>query len=152
MTPACGAAPASPPSGAAVIGNPDYMVFDHLYRDPLHPRCPRRVQIEIVKQSWDEDGPHMVAHFSGRDLNVEDASFSSCSEAAVGRYGLKQWSFDANMLPDSTFDTGTRRGIWKQDGILWEDGSKWTVIDSRDFLPAQPTQEEQENARLLGSP
>ena len=35
------------PTGASVIGNPGYMVFDHYYRDPLHPLCQRRVQVMV---------------------------------------------------------------------------------------------------------
>jgi len=79
MPSACSAASAPPPTGAAVVGNPDYMVFDHYYRDPLHPRCQRRVQIEIVKHSWEDDGADMVAHFSGRDVDLEFAPGSSRS-------------------------------------------------------------------------
>jgi hypothetical protein len=31
--------------GAAVVGNEDFLVFDHYYRDPGHPLCQRRVQV-----------------------------------------------------------------------------------------------------------
>ena len=39
-----------------MVGNPDYMVFDHYYRDPLHPRCQRRVQVRRVPAPWRTGG------------------------------------------------------------------------------------------------
>ena len=36
-----------PTKGVSVIDNPEFMVFDHRYRDPLHPFCQRRVQASL---------------------------------------------------------------------------------------------------------
>ena len=70
--------------------------------------------------------------------------FVQAPAGAAGDFGREAEKDETHFAPLD--------GVWKQDGILWGDGSKWTVIDSRDLLPTQPTQEEQENARLLGSP
>ena len=144
---------ASGPAGAQVVGNEGFMVFDHFYRDPVHPLCQRRVQVEVLRHSWEEGNAEMVAHFSGTDVagsGPADTNYG-CSAEEIAEHGpLRQWALDATVeSEDGTFDLGGRKGRWLQDGIEWEEGSRWSIVDARDLLPTQSTEEEEEARAVL---
>ena len=147
-TPAGGPAP-----GAQVVGNEGFMVFDHRYRDPVHPLCQRRVQVEVLRHSWEEGNAEMVAHFSGTDVagsGPTDTNYG-CSAEEIAEHGpLRQWALDATVeSEDGTFDLGGRKGRWLQDGIEWDDAHRWSIVDARDLLPTQSTEEEEEARAVL---
>jgi len=138
-----------PPTAFAAVSNdnnnsnyPDTTttVFNHEYADPFHPLCKRRIQV---------NPNDLTFHYSGTAVGPKDDPVRrGCSTEEIQKYGLRQGAFDGNIIITTNGQVkisagdGVHEGVWEAansvntnlgfenlDGIRWNDGNKWTVID-----------------------
>ena len=112
-------------------------VYNHQYADPLHPLCKRRIQAAA-------DGINF--HYSGTAVGPkDDPVLRGCSRDEIRQYGLRNAAFDGVILDSGKISAGDgiHEGIWEPantantnlgyenvDGIRWNDGNKWTVVNN----------------------
>jgi hypothetical protein len=115
----------------------DASVFNHVYDDPLHPLCLRKIEVN-------QDGK--TFHYSGTGVGPkDDPVLRGCSYQEQREFILRRGSFDGEVLPGSKISAGdgVHEGVWEPansvtkysdykdvDGIRWNDGNKWVVKNS----------------------
>ena len=115
----------------------DASVLNHVYDDPLHPLCLRKIEVN-------QDGK--TFHYSGTGVGPkDDPVLRGCSYKEQKEFILRRGSFDGEVLPGLKISAGdgVHEGVWEPantvtkysdykdvDGIRWNDGNKWVVKNS----------------------
>jgi len=131
---ACMMGAASSPAAAA----DDATVLNHNYADPLHPLCERKIEVAADGKTF---------HYSGTAVGPKgDTVLRGCTPQEIKDFGLRQGAFDGFVLDGNRVSVGDgiHEGVWEpansvkttlgfedQDGIRWNDGNKWVVIDAK---------------------
>lgn len=117
----------------------DPTVFNGQYADPFHPLCERNIQVS-------PDGT--TFHYSGTAVGPKnDPVLRGCTIEEQVTYGLRQGAFDGFIIDGYKVSVGDgiHEGVWEPagtvndrslsgvdlDGIRWNDGNKWTKIESQ---------------------
>jgi hypothetical protein len=129
----------SSPALAATDASVSASVFNHVYDDPLHPLCLRKIQVN-------QDGK--TFHYAGTAVGPkDDPVLRGCSYQEQKEFGLRRGAFDGEVLPGLKISAGDgiHEGVWEPandasatkysdykdvDGIRWNDGNKWVVKNS----------------------
>lgn len=135
-SPAAAALKATDEAGTGAVS---VSVFNHVYDDPLHPLCLRKIEVN-------QDGK--TFHYSGTAVGPkDDPVLRGCSYQEQKEFGLRRGAFDGEvflLLPDGlkiSAGDGIHEGVWEPaansvskysdykdlDGIRWNDGNKWVV-------------------------
>lgn len=112
----------------------DPSVFTNDYADPLHPQCKRRIEVS-------RDGT--TFQYSGTAVGPkDDPVLRGCSPQEIKEFGIRRGQFDGMIIGDGKISAGDgiHEGVWEPaysvtgqpfddvDGIRWNDGNKWTVV------------------------
>ena len=119
----------------------DATIYNHDYADPFHPLCERHIQVA-------SDGS--TFHYSGTAVGPkDDPVLRGCSQQEILDYKLRKGAFDGVILQDGKISAGDgiHEGVWEsagststnlgyedKDGIRWNDGNKWVVLE--DSVPS----------------
>ena len=85
-------------------------------------------------------------HYSGTAVGPKDDPVRrGCSADEIEKYGLRQGAFDGEVLSGNRISAGdgVHEGVWEPansastnlgfeavDGVRWNDGNKWTVVEN----------------------
>ena len=112
-------------------------IFNHEYADPFHPLCKRKIEVNPDGKTF---------HYSGTAVGPKDDPVRrGCSADEIEKYGLRQGAFDGEVLSGNRISAGdgVHEGVWEPansastnlgfeavDGVRWNDGNKWTVVEN----------------------
>lgn len=119
----------------------DASIFTNKYGDPLHPMCKRQIVVSGDGKSF---------QYSGTAVGPKnDPVLRGCTIPEIQKYKLRKGSFDGVILDGGTkisAGDGIHEGVWEPagsaaktsnlgyenvDGIRWNDGNKWFVIERK---------------------
>jgi len=117
----------------------DPAIMNGDYADPFHPYCERHISVNPDSQSF---------HYWGTAVGPKDDTvLRGCSKEEQVQYGSRKGEFDGLIIRNGeviSAGDGIHEGVWESksvvvqkgmtgggiDGIRWNDGNKWTKLDS----------------------
>mmetsp|Transcript_23579 Transcript_23579/g.33081 ORF Transcript_23579/g.33081 Transcript_23579/m.33081 type:complete len:291 (+) Transcript_23579:154-1026(+) len=135
-------ATAATPATTTIAENLPALVFTNDYTDPLHPLCGRHIDVgrdgttfKYSGTALDRDLPSSAPFAFSDDAKT----YGGCSRQEIQKYGIRTISGDGIISNNGkTIELEGMTGTWEEketslsddameSGILWNDGTKWTV-------------------------